>query len=84
MQKQEQLNPQADPPGCMYEQEGTCYKVGAHGKTYRWHLGEWVRSSCVLERLPYGGWVLKRPRAVKRVWSTQLERFVVEPPRKKS
>ena len=39
------------------------------GYTYRWSGTEWVRSSCKLEKLLDGGWVLRQPKPVPRVHS---------------
>ena len=58
-----------DAPGAMFLKDGEQYKRGRHGYTYRWSGTEWVRSSCKLEKLFDGGWVLRQPRPVPRVVS---------------
>ena len=64
-----------DAPGAMLVRDGEQYKRGRHGYTYRWSGTEWVRSSCKLEKLFGGGWVLRQPKPVPRVHSD----FVLPP-----
>ncbi len=57
----------ADAPGAMYVRDGQAYKIGRHGKTYRWDGDDWLLSACKLEQLRFGGWVLRRPTPEPRV-----------------